>query len=432
MLLLLLAACDDADPIAVGGDLKANPSTEVVTVALFEFLPNDVEPSRVEVSDEEGALLATAWTDPGESRATARLIGLPASTTLTARLVTEGGEELDSVEFTTGAYPTEIPSLQLTGTPGWSGYAFTSMVGSLNLALVIDETGQVLWYHVTDETDALTRVRQRPDEGGITYIMASCCGGPDSYLANVDWGESDEERFAEGKDVTHDFVFRPDGGITTLAKPRVRVDTGSGWSSSLVELAEDGSATTLWTAEEIWPTGVDEGGLFEGAHANTLYYEAEGDRYWFTEQKTSSLFTYDRADGALTHLLSESGADYTYIGDPGLTGPHHFSFIGSRIRIHDNRSAELNSRVAEFELDSDARTATFTEEWLHTPPVYDFALGDVHTREDGSMLVVWSTSGLIDDVSPEGEVRATIASPLGGVFGYAEIRDELPGQVRLR
>jgi len=131
-------------------------------------------------------------------------------------------------------------------------------------------------------------------------------------------------------------------------------------------------------------------------------------------------------------MLGSSGADYTFVGDAGLTGPHHISLTGDTLRIHDNRDVESNSRIVEYRLDFAEQTATLTGEWYHDPPVWDFALGDVHTRSDQSMLVTWSTSGIIDDFGPDGTVRASIATSLGGLFGYTEVQEALPGQVRLR
>ena len=183
--------------MAIGGDLKATPSQQVVTVASFSFLPNDVERTRVEVSDEEGPLVASDWSEPGEKRETVRLLGMPASSTLTARLVTEGGEELDSVEFETGAPPPQVPVLTVTGEPGWAGYNFTSVIGTENVALVLDERGRVIWYHVSEDEVVLSRTRLRPDNEGITYLMAPGGAGKPQYLADVDWDSAEEARFAE-------------------------------------------------------------------------------------------------------------------------------------------------------------------------------------------------------------------------------------------
>lgn len=432
MILLALLGCDDTATMAVGGDLKAIPSTDVVTVGSFSFLPNDVERTRVEVSDEEGPLLASDWSDPGSTRLTARLIGLPAASTLTARLVTEGGEELDDVEFETGAFSPDVPVLSLTGEPGWAGYMFTSVIGTGNVALVLDERGQVIWYHISDDVVVLSRTRLRPDLEGITFIMAPGGAGAPQYLANVDWASTAETRFAEDQHVTHDFVYRPDGGITSLVTTVAEINGENKRSGALVELQSDGTAQTLWVGEDTWPEGVVQDRTLQGPHINSLTYDAERDRYWWTVENADALLSYDRTAGTWEQILGREGAEYTYVGDPGLFRPHHIWLTGDSVRIHDNRDVVSNSRIVEYQFDSAAKTATFTGEWFHDPPVYDFALGDVHTRSDQSMLVTWCSSGLIDDFGPDGTVRASVAGPLGAAFGYTEVHDGLPGQVRLR
>jgi hypothetical protein len=58
-----------------------------------------------------------------------------------------------------------------------------------------------------------------------------------------------------------------------------------------------------------------------------------------------------------------------------------------------------------------------------------YALGDVDRADDGSTLVTWSTSGLVDDFAPDGTLRASIAAELGVVFGYTNRLTKLPGMV---
>ncbi len=426
-----LVGCDTVVD-AAGGDLTVTPSEDVVTVAEFSFVPNDIERTRVEVADDDGALLATDWTEPGTKRVSTRLLALPASSTLTARVVTEGGDELDEAPFTTGGFPSQVPVLQLTGEPGWTGYNFTSALGVVNVAMILDERGNVAWYHVASGESSLSRVRLRPDQLGVTFIRAPGVGSGEQYLSDVDWSSAEERRFAEDLHVTHDFVFLPDGTIGTLATTRVIADGKPRLGGALLEIAPDGSSSVVWDGAETWPDGVTPESEFLGPHVNTITYDSERDWYWWTVQNDDCLLALDRPTSAVQLIIGGSQSDFTFVNDPGLIGPHHISLSGDKVRIHDNRDVDLNSRIVEYQLDHEAKTATFTGEWFHEPPVYDFALGDVNTRDDGSMLVTWSSVGIIDDFGPDGTLRASISGPLGTAFGYGEPHDSLPGQVRLR
>jgi hypothetical protein len=431
LLLLLLPACD-GEPTGVDPDLIVTPSVVVVTMGDFSYVPDEAERTRIEVSDAEGPLLATDWQEPGVTRISVSLMALPAASTLEARVVNEAGDELTVVEFKTGSLPSEVPVLTLTGEPGWTGYNFTGILGTVNVALVLDERGQVAWYHPTKDQLVLSRVRLRPDNAGITFIMAPGGAGDVQYLADVDWNSPVEAKFADRLHVTHDFVFLSDDTMAALVTTRVTHAGNSFMSGAVVELDRAGASTVVWEIEATWPDGVQAEGEYAGAHVNTLTYDAEADWLWWTVANADCLLGMDRASTGVQTILGGRQSDYTFPNDDGLLSPHHIWFTGDSIRIHDNRDVNSNSRIVEYTLDNTAMRATRTGEWFHDPPVFDFALGDVHMRPDGSMIVTWSSSGLIDDFGPDGELRASIAAPFGAAFGYGELHDTLPGQVRLR
>jgi hypothetical protein len=422
-----LLACE-----AAGADLAVTPDHGVVTVAGFSFQPDPVERTRVEVDDAQGPLLAGDWVEAGDHRVSTQLVALPASSALRARIVTESGEVLDESAFETGALPATVPSLTLTGEPGWTGYAFTGMLGSGHLAVVLDERGQVAWYHTTVGSEGIPRVRLRPDGGGVTFLLSRGGGGGPRYLADVDWGHTAERRFASDQSLTHDFVFLPDGSLGALVTTEVVYDGVPELGGALIELDPDGTSERVWDGASIWPDGVPDSESDRGPHVNTLRYDADRDWWWWGVENADTILRLDRATGELQPALGGAISAYAFPNDDGLQRPHHFWLDGDRLRVHDNRDVELGSRVVEYQLDDDARTATRTGEWAHDPRLYDFALGDVTTRDDGSMLVTWSSSGILDDFGPDGTIRASIAASFGYAFGYTEVHDTLPNQVRLR
>jgi hypothetical protein len=61
-----------------------------------------------------------------------------------------------------------------------------------------------------------------------------------------------------------------------------------------------------------------------------------------------------------------------------------------------------------------------------------YALGDVDRAADGSTLVTFSSAGLIDDVSPGGDLRWELQTQLASGVSYLVRVAELPGMTRVR
>ena len=137
MLTWLLSACTPAEEVAAcdaEGGVSVAPSAEVVTVVDVAWTGLDDADTRVEIHDAEGPALASEWRGSGAQDAT--LVGVPASSELSAVLVDDAGQSLATCAFSSGPIPNDIPSLTLTGEPGWDGLLGTSFVGASAASLV--------------------------------------------------------------------------------------------------------------------------------------------------------------------------------------------------------------------------------------------------------------------------------------------------------
>lgn len=64
-------------------------------------------------------------------------------------------------------------------------------------------------------------------------------------------------------------------------------------------------------------------------------------------------------------------------------------------------------------------------EYIRDPSVYVFAKGDVHRFDDGTTQVVWSASGEIQDVNPDGSVYWQLDTELGQAITFVQVIDDL-------
>ncbi|MBM4391306.1 MAG: aryl-sulfate sulfotransferase [Deltaproteobacteria bacterium] len=438
MLALWLLGCVDGEaPPACGAGLFVAPSTAVVTVVDVTWENDTTEPTRVEIHDAEGGLVATEWHEGNTGSAT--IVGVPASAELEARVVTEAGETLGTCGFETGGYPTDLPALTLTGTPGWDGLLATSYVGATAASLVLDENGTIRWY-LMEESGLLYRTRFRADGKGVRYLWElTPSKGWESFVADVDWHGSGFTSLTGSAHPTHDFVTIDDGTIGMVTSYELPMDEDGGLpltGNTITEVRPDGEIVEIWDAlDDYYPGGVPDGENIASywTHGNTIQLDPNHDAWWIGFRNRNSLAIVDRATGETTARLGDSFGDYTFGQGARYSAQHAFQFIDGGILLHDNReNAGDESRVVQLAIDHGAKTIDFVAEMKHDPPLWVFAMGEPYRLADGTTLVSWSSGGVIDDFAPDGTLRASLSAELAKGVGYIEYHEGFPGQVELR
>ncbi|MBM4369484.1 MAG: aryl-sulfate sulfotransferase [Deltaproteobacteria bacterium] len=438
MLALWLLGCtEDEAVLACGGDLVVSPSSAVVTVVDASWTSAVDEPTRVEIHDAEGGLLATEWRD-GENES-ATIVGVPAAADLEARVVSESGSTLATCAFETGGYPNDLPALALTGTPGWDGLLATSYVGATAVALVLDENGTIRWY-MQEEPGLLYRTRFRADGKGVRYLWElTPAKGWEAYVADVDWHGGGFTSLSGDAHPTHDFATIDDGTIGMVTSYELPMDDEGGLpltGNTITEVRPGGEIVEIWDAlDDYYPDGVppDADVASYWTHGNTIQLDPRQDAWWIGFRNRSSLAIVDRATGETTARMGDTFSDYTFGPRAAYSAQHAFQFIDGGILLHDNRedSAE-ESRVLELAIDHAAKTIEFVAQLKHDPPLWVYAMGEPYRLADGTTLVAWSSGGVIDDFAPDGTLRASLSAELGQGVGYIEYHETFPGQVELR
>ncbi len=427
MILAFLVACET--PTA--GDLVIAPAEGERPTATATWTPDPDLRTRVELTGPDGPFLATDWHDAGLDPQSAALIGMHVDSEWSASLVVEASEVVESVSFTTPPLPVDFPSWSLTGTPGWTGWMLVPILDDAPGVVLMDAMGRVVWFtSLVDVRVGGGRSRIRRD--GLGVWMASM-GDQPATVTGVSWmGEVLETVSVNG--LNHDYTELGDGRFSWGSFDcRVDDTLGRVCGNAIKVGALDGPAAAIFsTWDEFDPhTDGEVTGEADWTHANALFVEPDEASAWF------GLRNFD----AILHVDLTTGAVLDQVGGPHATllpeGPaaetyeqHRFEVLADgNLVVFDNGTAESNSRVVELALDRDAGTATVVSVLQHDPPVFSYALGDVHRAEDGSTLVTWATAGLIDDFGSDGVIRATISAELGLAFGYNEVVTELPGMV---
>lgn len=432
-LLCLLFACETNKPAGTDDTASSSPDdtapvagdctpidvtaeiTDVTTVVRVTWTTEEPTAGYVEFGGENYGRY-TPTTEVGTEHEVL-LLGMPADTELHYRIVPdqEGCEADVDRTVMTGSLPSGLYPTRVTGTSSFHGYQVLPLQGTQYAVVIVDEWGHYVWYHLLDETEGnLMRAFLSADGETVNYMLA----GPQSDLSqgtvvrvSLDGSERTEMACPN---CDHDIVELPDATLTAIV---VNIDnaTGAAWDT-LVEFAPDGSQTKVFDAADHWDPdelGIETAGNW--THGNALDYDPVEDVYYLSMKNLESLAKIDRATGEVYWTMNGRLNQFDW-GDSELVQMHHqFEVIDEdSILFFENGSTDRGySQAVEVSFDDEAMTAEEVWTYQNDPPLFVFAKGDVHRFEDGNTQVVWSSSGQIQHVTPEGDVEWQMDLDLG-------------------
>jgi hypothetical protein len=394
-----------------------NWSTDLagLRAARLEFTLNDPAPD--EINRGSGGPL-----DITVSPHRALMLGLKPERTYNYHIVATGGDgDCTSPEgtLTTGA-ALGAPTVTRTTNDAAArapGFIITSD-GSFadgtrpSMAYIIDSDGAVVWW--TEAPDSCTRALM-DWEGANLWMVALNGGGVESgEMRRVSMDGTEVERDVPGlSGAHHDFTVLPGGIVAALYwKSTVNMDS----PSELVERSRDGTVVTVARLDSH---------LYEsdGFHANSLLYHRADDSYTFGDRNASAYLKITRKGDPLWQFggdCSGAPAPKCVGGDWSMNHGHHLLDNGHIVFF-----SNAESTTYEYGLDESATALTATRLWSYaTPGAASFVLGDVQRLPNGNTLVIYSVGGIIEEVSPTGDLVQTLRAD---TFGYANFRETLYG-----
>jgi len=433
--LFLLVACT-ASTVEGDGGLKLTPGATHAPPTRARWQADPLERSRVEVADDAGAWLATDWAAAGTGTAEATVLGPWAGGSFTARVVLENGEAGDPVDLIPAPLPADFPTLTLTGEAPGVGWTLLSVLSTgPSYAALLDDAGHVAAFHPLSGNAIAGGARTRPRRDGQGIWWASLDESP-AVLHGVSWmGEPLSATRVNG--LNHDYSELADGSFVWIGQECRTTEEGARvCGNTLVAGEPGGDADVRFNSWDRFDPAVD--GPWDPddpnwTHANALVVDEAAGTAWFGLRNLDTLLRIDLATGAVLDQIGGAQATLAADAGAGLDHQHRLAVVDdATLLVHDNRTAALGSRIARLTLNRAAGTVHGEDAWVHDPPLWDYVLGDVDARADGTVRVTWSTGGAVDELAADGTLRATLTAPLGTVFGYSTTLPELPGMVPLR
>ena len=454
--LLLATGCaddptgdDDDDDTSWPEGIEVTLSDVIPTVATLTWSPGD--PAITEARVEFGRGGAAEFSAPvdlvGGEPYTATLLGMKPGTEYGAWVTAEtadGAVTTEPAAFTTGPLPSGLPGLALEVTGDDSdfaagGFLITAMFTGTPAPVILDGDGDIVWWYLEqDDSFQVNRARLSRDGRWILYWSpnihglgppggapsSSSGGGAEQKLVRVSLDGTVEETL-DLLDGHHDFVELADGTLAYIEYDTRQEGVEEVHGDRIMEIAPDGAVTEVYSVwDDFEYEGDDPGdpGPPEGwTHANALRHDEADDAYYVSLRAQDGILKIDRATGSLQWALGTPISDFVDPdgGSDFFNAQHGFQVLDGTLLVFNNGDAEdAASRVLEIAVDEDSFGAEVFWEYAPDPTLFCPTLGDVHRFDSGNSLVLFSTAGQVEEVTPEGEVVWRLAADLGGALGY--------------
>ncbi|MFZ5476485.1 MAG: aryl-sulfate sulfotransferase [Myxococcota bacterium] len=366
---------------------ETSPAPTVVTDVTVEDVPGNALRKLVHVELPEAAAVEVVceadgerlvWRDDAVTTTHAvRAVGLLAETEFACTVA--------ETPFTlrTDALPATLPVATVTGeTADWTLFNHEGLCAEETdpeKLMVVDAAGRVRWYETFHFAGADLEARWL----GGDRVLA---GGRNLAPVVLDtWGETTWASGLAGE-FHHDVdVVGDDVLALSVAEA---TDGAFRWDGfAVTRVAPDGAVTWAWDSQAAVDAGtLPPGEVVDPWHANDVTWIDDG--VWVSLHYLSQVVRVDVATGLVDHKVGEGG-DFVLTEGTWFSGVHAPEWDGDRLMLYDNRAFvgdHANTRVVEYVVDLDAKTARQTWEWSEEA-WHDLAFGDVDRLADGHVLV---------------------------------------------
>jgi len=389
----------------------------IATVVTVTFTTTGSTTAYVEYGFDDGFGFTTATSTEAGTSHSFPLMGLTGSTEVYYRAVLADGETSGTKTVTTDTLPNDLPEFAVEGS-GHDGWMAFPLIGAVVAPVIVDSDGNIVWYWLDDRGLDVYRVKLSMDGESVLYNAAVVSGdpSPDSAIVRVSLDGQTESTIPVTL-LAHDFVEVSDGVFGALVY-EFRDDGNGGEvkGNKVIEVTEDGTETTIWSAWDCYDPTVETGDDPElgWTFTNALDYDPVEDVYYVGFRNFSSIVKVDRATGACEWGLGGDASTMTIDGDP-FQHQHQFDVIGDTVVVFDNEgSGGLDARAVEYSIDPESGAAEEIWSYQSDPPVQSFVLGDVTRLDDGDTLVTWSVAGQINRSGTDWQLN----SEIGYAFGF--------------
>jgi hypothetical protein len=405
-------------------------SSKVPTVGIVAWsVDAPIDSAYVDFGRDQASFEYRAPVDLAEPSYRTLLLGMKPSTTYYAQVVAQAGASTYTSEvqsFETGFLPNGLPVFDVNdvnATALYAGGGFTVNCTGItsggfgggagrSWAFIFDKDAELVWAYELTETVVAGCSRARLSFDGKHLWSGNFSNvSPDGALMRVTMDGLGEEETYSLPGRNHDFAVLPNGNILYFEQQNGGGYTdGSEGPDTIKELdPETGMTTDLYDQTRDFNAQIEDS---NGSHTNYVTYVPELDAVSFSLRHSSTigLISYPAAE-----LLAVFGGPISTF-DISWEFQHGHHVLADHILIFNNNGSNGGSSVLGYQFDIAASTAT--EYFDYSSGNSSGAFGDVKELPNGNVFVTYSTSGVMHEVSPEGELLREITTSES--LGYSE------------
>ena len=356
-----------------------------------------------------------------------------------------GGEEDAAPPRFLSAPELRAPEVSLTGPTGdevGRGLLFTapkSMAGGPHGPMIVDDAGELVWFHPLPEGTVAAdfRVQRYEGEPVLTWWEGEVFPAGYGYGEFVVMDRSYREiaRVEAGNDLLadlHEFELTRAGTALIMAYPMVKRDLSAvggledgtvlGGVVQEVDI-ETGAVLFEWRALD--HVGLDEsykevptepGKFFDYFHANSIDIDRDGNLL-VSARHTHAVYKIDRETGRVIWRLGGKESDFRMGPGTNFLSQHDARRRpDGTLSIFDNDAPpETNgeSRGIVLDLDQDDMRATLEREYLHQNAPLARSQGNLQSLPGGNVLIGYGSEPIIAEFSRDGRLLFDARLPEG-------------------
>lgn len=425
----------------------------VSTVLRLTWTSEQPASSWVEYELESGESLITPVAEELSTDHEHILLGIPAGTEVhwQAHHTVDGEKLTAQGTATSGLPPADVGGFEVTtydpDQASGKGYLMGVLAGTPGAIFIIDRQGHWIWYHPVEapldtELPPVTRAVFHQDSNDILYSHFDTeLGEEEGYVERLSI-EGEPLDQSSTPQAHHAFTQLPEGTLAWLASDvRTVVDDHDGTTAEVVgdtiwEQGPDGTDREVFSVWD-WFTpqlaDLQEHSTYadglKWTHANDLSYYSERDTLLLSVGALDTVVEVDRV-GASPYRAYGSGKDAFNVaqGSLDLWAPRAPSYTENDTLLltstYDSGDG-LETIVVEYAIDPVDHVLEEIWSYGTGEGLYAHSGSQACRLANDNTLVSWGTTGVVREVTPEGELVWELQADAGNAFLGVTLVDDL-------